>query len=245
MRGSRSRWSGPPTETSMKGSVKLAQKYQAALRKYVKLCSRRGLPLARRVGKQAAALGWRTLDLARLHDRALARFGPAATGDGTSRQTDAFFAEAFTQLEQRSATARRTAAQLLQVNKQLRQRTKDLASSRRSRKQVTVDRNALKDALKKETEHYASLSAESRDLQACLQSLTRRMLSAEENERTALSRALHDDVAQAMLGIQVRLAHLKKEAARNTTGLKKELNLTQRLVEKSATTLKRFAGKLG
>jgi signal transduction histidine kinase len=70
------------------------------------------------------------------------------------------------------------------------------------------------------------------------------MLSAQENERTTISWALHDDVAQAMLGIQVRLAHLKKEAARNTTGLKKELTVTQRLVEKSAKTLERLAGKL-
>jgi signal transduction histidine kinase len=70
------------------------------------------------------------------------------------------------------------------------------------------------------------------------------MLSSQENERTTISRSLHDDVAQAMLGIQVRLAHLKKEAARNTTGLNKELTATQRLVKKSAETLERFAGKL-
>jgi signal transduction histidine kinase len=225
--------------------IRLAQQYEASLQKHVKLGSRTGLPLARGVGKQAAALGLRALDLARLHDQALAKLGPPVIRDGAPHRADAFFAEAFTQLEQTSPSARKAAVRLQQLSKQLRQRTIDLASSRRIHKQGVADRNALKNALKKKTEHYTSLSAESHDLQRCLQSLTRRMLSAQENERATISRTLHDDVAQAILGIQVRLAHLKKEVARNNTGLKKELTATQRLVEKSAKTVEGFAGKLG
>jgi signal transduction histidine kinase len=226
-------------------SIRLAQQYEAALRKYVKLGSRTGLPLARGLGKQAAALGLRALDLARLHDQALVKFRPPGARDGALYRADAFFAKAFTELEQRSPSACKAAARLRQLNKQLRQRTTDLASSRRIRKQGVLDQKALKDTLKKKTEHYARLLAESRDLQRCLQTLTRRMLSAQDNERATISRTLHDDVAQAMLGIQVRLAHLKKVAAHNTTGLKKELTVTQRLVQKSARTLKGFASKLG
>jgi signal transduction histidine kinase len=225
--------------------IRLAQQYEAAMRKYVKVGSRTGLPLARAVAKQAATLGLRALDLARLHDQALAQFAPPVTRDGASHRADAFFAEAFTQLGQRSPSARKTAARLRRLNKQLRQRTMDLATSRRIRKKDLVDRNVLRDALKKKTAHYASLLAESRDLQRCLQRLTRRMLSAQENERTTISRTLRDDVAQAMLGIQVKLAHLKTEAARNTTGLRRELTATQRLVEKSTKTLEQFAGELG
>jgi signal transduction histidine kinase len=225
--------------------ISLAQQYGAAVRTYMKVGSGKGLSLARKVGTKAAALGLRALDLARLHDQALAEFGPPVTRDGAPHRADAFFAEASTQLEQRSPSARKAAARLRQLHKQLRQRSMDLASSRRIRRRGLVDRNVLRDALKKKTQRYASLLAESRDLQGWLQSLTRRMLLAQENERTTISRSLHDDVAQAMLGIQVRLAHLKKEAARNTTGLKKELSFTQRLVEKSARTLEQFAGKLG
>ncbi len=226
-------------------SIRLVQQYELALGKHAKLGSRKDRPLARRVGKQAAALGLRPLDLARVHDRALAKLGLPVPRDGALHRADAFFAEALAHLQQKSVCARKAAARLRQLNQRLRQRTMDLASSRRIQKQGLVDRNTLKHALKKETEHYASLLAESRDLQRCLQSLTRRMLSAQERERTAISRTLHEDVAQAMLGIQVRLADLKKEASRNSTGLKKELTVTQRLVEKSAKTLEQFAGKLG
>lgn len=226
-------------------SIRLVQQYELALGKHAKLGSWTNLPLARRVGKQAAALGLRPLDLARVHDRALAKLGLPVPRDGALHRADAFFAEALAHLQQKSVGARKAAARLRQLNKRVRQRTMDLASSRRIQKQGLVDRNALKHALKKKTEHYASLLAESRDLQRCLQSLTRRMLSAQESERTTISRSLHEDVAQAMLGIQMRLADLKKEAARNSTGLKKELTVTQRLVEKSAKTLEQFAGKLG
>ncbi len=232
-------------ELMKRTSIMLAQQYEAALRNYCKQGAQTGLPLARRVGKQAASLGLKVLDLARLHDKVLGKFEQPAARDGAPHRADPFFAEAFKEWEQTSPSARQAAVRFLHLDKQLRQRTRDLARSRRVRKQALADRNAFKHALKNETKHYASLLAESRDLRRCLQSLTRRMLSAQENERARVSRTLHDDVAQGLLGIQVRLAHLKKEAARNTTGLKKELIVTQRLVEKSAKTLERFSGKLG
>ena len=48
-----------------------------------------------------------------------------------------------------------------------------------------------------------------------------------------------------MLGINVRLLTLKKEATVNTKGLKKEIASTQRLVEKSVKTMSRFAREFG
>src|SRR5690242_14325954 len=92
--------------------IRLAQQYEGALRKFVKLGSPTGLPLARAAGKKAAALGLRALDLARLHDRALAKFGPRVTRVGAPHRPDAFFAEAFARLEQGSSGARKTAARL-------------------------------------------------------------------------------------------------------------------------------------
>ena len=227
-------------------STRMAQQYEAALRNYLKRDGQPRLRLAQAVGKLAVALGLRALDLARLHDQALSKFGPAVTQNPIpGHRADAFFAEVFTELEQTTAPARKAAVRSEQLNKQQLERTIDPVSSSRIRKQGFAGRKALKDALKKKTGHCASLVAESRGLQRSLQSLTRRLLSAQENERSTMSKTLHDNVAQAMLGIQIRLAHLKKEAARNTTGLKKELTITQRLVRKSVQTLERVAGKLG
>jgi signal transduction histidine kinase len=182
-------------------SVSLARQYGTALRRHLKLSSPLSLRLARAVGRQAAAIGLRALDLARIHDQALATLQLPITRDGTLNDPDAFFAAAFAPLEHR-------------------------------------------DALRKGSDDSANLLAESCHLKQCLGSLTRRVLTAQELERATISRSLHDDVAQTLLGIQVRLAHLKKEAARKTQGLKKQIAATQRLVGQSAKTLERFARRL-
>jgi signal transduction histidine kinase len=82
---------------------------------------------------------------------------------------------------------------------------------------------------------------ESRRLQAHLQHLTHQILSAQEDKRKKISHDLQDEIAQTLLGINVRLLTLKKEAALNTEGFKKEIASTQRLVDKSVRSIKRFA----
>jgi len=66
-----------------------------------------------------------------------------------------------------------------------------------------------------------------------------------EDKRKRISRDLHDEIAQTLLGINVRLLTLKKEAAFNARGLKKEIVSTQRLVDKSVESIKRFAREFG
>ena len=126
-----------------------------------------------------------------------------------------------------------------------RRRTADLAASRRSLKQGIVRRKTVEQALKKSVEHSRKLLKESRDLQKHLQRLTHQILSAQENKRKRISRDLHDEIAQTLLGINVRLLTLKKEAANDASGLKKEIASTQQLVDKSVKSIKRFAREFG
>jgi signal transduction histidine kinase len=78
-----------------------------------------------------------------------------------------------------------------------------------------------------------------------LRHLTHQLLLAQEAKRTKLSRELHDEIAQTLLGINVRLLTLKKEATATTKGFKKEIASTQRLVGKSAKTISRFTRGYG
>jgi len=48
-----------------------------------------------------------------------------------------------------------------------------------------------------------------------------------------------------LLGINVRLLTLQREAAINAGGLKKEIASTQRLVDKSVKSINRFAREFG
>ena len=219
----------------------LPGRYLAALRKHLKQSPQTSVEAARGLGRQAMALGLETLDVARIHERALATLAASGSKDGLLERADIFFGETITPIEETHRAALKANAHLNQLNKTLGRRTVDLAVSNRFLKQGVAQRKAVEKALKKSAGHYARLVNESRRLQKHLQHLTHQILSAQEEERKEISRELHDEVAQTLLGINVRLLTLKKEATVKTKGLKKEIASTQRLVGKSAKMMSRFA----
>jgi len=121
----------------------------------------------------------------------------------------------------------------------------DLAASNRRLKQLVVQRKDAEEALKKSGKHYAKLLQESCCLQERLRHLTHHLLAAQEDKRKKISCELRDEVAQTLLGINIRLLTLKKVAAVNTECLEKEFASTQRLVGKSAKIVNRFAHEFG
>jgi signal transduction histidine kinase len=225
----------------------LSQQYVTALRKHLRE-NPRAIPAcgtALALGRQAAALNLETLDMARIHTGALATLEVSRSRDGLIKRAEIFFAEAITPIEKTHRAALKANVRLSRLNRALGRRTVDLAASHRSLIQSVVRRKNVEQALKKSVEHSRTLLQESRDLQKHLQRLTRQILSAQEDKRRKISRDLHDEIAQTLLGINVRLLTLKKEAADNAHGLKKEIANTQRLVDKSVKGIKRFAREFG
>ena len=76
----------------------------------------------------------------------------------------------------------------------------------------------METALKKSGEHYAKLLKESLQLQEGLRQLAHQVLATQEDERRKISRELQDEIAQTLLGINVRLLSLKQEARSNIAG---------------------------
>ena len=107
-----------------------------------------------------------------------------------------------------------------------------------------AQRKTAEAALKKSREHYQTLLDESLALEGHFRHLTHRLLLAQEAERKKLSRDLRDEIAQTLLGINVRLLALKKAAKGNRATLKKEIANTQRLVQQSVQSINRFASDL-
>ena len=225
--------------------IRLSRGYATALRKHLQHGPPASLRPARGLGRAAVALDLETLDVAKMHADALAALAAASKTDGGIKRAEVFFAEAITPIEKTHRAALQANARLAQLNKMLRRRTVDLAAASRCLKQGIAQRKTVEHALKKSAGHYARLVKSSRRLQKHLRHLTHQILASQENERTKISRELHDEVAQTLLGINVRLLTLKKEASVNMVGLKKEIAHTQRLVEKSAQRMRRFAREFG
>ena len=93
------------------------------------------------------------------------------------------------------------------------------------------------------TGHDKSLE-ESLELQKCMRQLTHRLLAAQEDERNKISHELQDEIAQMLLGINIRLVSLKQENRSNASGLKKKIASAQCLIEKSAKSVRQLARKL-
>jgi PAS domain S-box-containing protein len=107
-----------------------------------------------------------------------------------------------------------------------------------------AQRKAAEDAVRQSEQHQSQLLEQSRHLQQQLRQLSHRILHVQEEERKRISRELHDEVTQTLVGISVHLETLAKEAAINPKGLKQKVARTQRLVEKSVEVVHRFAREL-
>lgn len=225
--------------------TKLSQRYVTALRKHLQQGPRASLQPALGLGRQAVALGVETLELARIHERALTTLELSNSKNGVIKRAEIFFTEAITPIVEAQRAARQTKVDLSRLKETLGQRTEELAVTNRQLQRGVVRRKAMEEAFEKSGQHHHKSLEESLQLQKRLRQLTHQVLAAQEDERKNISRELQDKIAQTLLGINVRLLSLKQEARSNTKGLKNEIASTQRLVVKSAKSVRRIAHEFG
>jgi PAS domain S-box-containing protein len=132
----------------------------------------------------------------------------------------------------------------LKHEEEVRRRLESLAVANADLKREIIRRQKVEAALKKSEVHYAQLFEQSLHMQEQLRHLSRQLLLTQEEERKRISRELHDEIVQTLVGINVRLASLSAKAPFNIKDLKRRIALTQRLVEKSVDIVHRFAREL-
>ena len=132
----------------------------------------------------------------------------------------------------------------LKQAEEVRRRLEGLAVANRELKREILQRQKGEVALKKSEAHYAHLFEQSRQMQEQLRHLSRQLLLTQEEERKRISRELHDEIVQTLVGINVHLASLTMKAPVDLKDLRKKMARTQRLVEKSVAIVHRFAREL-
>ena len=80
--------------------IGLSQRYVTALRKHLEQGPRASLLPALGLGRRAVVLGLETLDLARIHERAVTTLELSSEKDGFIERAEIFFTEAITPIEE-------------------------------------------------------------------------------------------------------------------------------------------------
>jgi signal transduction histidine kinase len=116
-------------------------------------------------------------------------------------------------------------------------------TNRDLRKEI-FQRQKVEKALQTGESHYAQLLEKSQHLQEQLRHLSRQLLLSQEEERKRISRELHDEILQTLVGINVHLASLVGHAPMRLRDIRRKIVRTQKLVAKSVEIIHRFAREL-
>lgn len=222
----------------------LARRYTDALARHLESAAVNWREIALALGRAAVLLQVETYDLARIHQTALVTARATTPSRQRAKRATQFFAAANEPIGKTHQASRTTQVQITRLKEDLAQRTRELAESSRELSRGIARRRQMQNAFAQRSLNYKKSLEESLLLQRRLRLLIHQVLAAQESDRQEISRKLHDDIAQTLLGINVRLLSLKLEAKSKTKGLKQEISNTQRLVTSSVRSVRRVVREL-
>ncbi len=219
--------------------VEWSRSYRIAMRRFLRQGKSASLLPAARLGRRAVTLGLETLDVARLHEQALAALAASADSSVSARHTvaeqaKALFAEVITPIEATHRAALKAEIRIDQLTRMLYRRRNESSASARRLQRAIPRRRAAEVVLKKNAEQHARLLGEAQGLQKHLRRQTRELLLVQEKEREKTGRVLRNEIAQALVAIDLSLLALQASVNANTGGLEKEIAKAQRLVGSSS-----------
>ena len=101
-----------------------------------------------------------------------------------------------------------------------------------------TDQKRTEAALQKGEKHYRELFQEGERMRDELQRLSREILRVQEEERTRISREIHDEIGQALTAISLNLGKLKTNG--KPSEVKRKIRSVQNLVEKASDFIHLF-----
>jgi signal transduction histidine kinase len=224
--------------------ARLSLRYATALRKHLRKGSRTSLQTALRLGSDALALGLGRLELARIHEKAFIVIDPTSRKQAIIKRAENFFTKASTRMMEVHHGGPLHKMTLKRLKHMTSRRAAELKTTNRELQQSIVQRKAKENEFQQNGKHQNKCLGEALELQKSLRRGSHRVLAAQEDQRKKISHELQDEIAQTLVGINVRLLSLRMKARSKFKGIKNEIASTQRLVVESAKSVRRFARKL-
>jgi PAS domain S-box-containing protein len=132
----------------------------------------------------------------------------------------------------------------IKQEEEVRRRLEIISEANLKLKREIAQRQKLEIALKTSEAHYAQLFEKSVHFQEQLRHLSHQILLTQEEERKRISRELHDEIIQTLVGINVHLASLTGKQGGGSKDLRRKIARTRRLMENSIEIVHRFAREL-
>ena len=222
------------------------RRYAAGLRSYLlrETSPRAATQVQLRLGQRAARLGIGVLEVARMHERCLQQLPGLRGRSVVQERAGLFFRDVIRPLLARVAVISRSRLATSRLELRLKRRNAELESTRARLQRSVLVRQRLQATLKRSGDQNSRLLAQSLRMQEVFRQTTRRVLIRMEEERGKVSRQLHDDVAQTLLGINVRLISMRKDASDQSRWFRTRMASTRRLVGQSAKSMKSMALRL-
>lgn len=237
--------------TNSQGEIRsFSRSYESALAKHLLRDSDSILEpdASRKLGNRALKLDIGLLGIAMIHENALDSFAKKASSapatDERTRHSTAFFDSVIVPIEESRFTASETTNRLNASIKTLTCRTEGLDSSNKNLLLEIVHRKEVAKSLRTSEKTTSLLLEQARKMQEEMRSLSRQLITAQEDERKRISRELHDVIAQTLAAISVQLAVLRSQSRANAEDFHEKIENTERLVEQSVEIVHRFASDL-
>jgi signal transduction histidine kinase len=225
---------------------RLARRYLENLQKFVERKREVDLEHAYELGREAIALKFGVLDMARIHQNALASLfpiTPEVRQKATLRAAEIFFLDSLSPFEATHRGFCDTNNRLQRLIAEQEKRNQDLANINDKLTEEIHRRKRTEKALRQSESHFRRLFDDARGMEDALRDLSNKVLDVQEDERKRLSRELHDETGQALTAISVTLASLGRHE-RGGTVKQQRLRNAQKLLRSTMETIHDFAREL-
>ncbi len=190
---------------------------------------------AEKLGHEASALGLTPLDVAWVHEKTLNKTlcpeNAMTAGRKRLDRADAFFKETIAPIEATHRAARKAEARISRLAHTLEEREAESSVTDDQLEEATIRRESVEANADQRSVDHKKLLVEAESIQKKLRDRMEGIMSQQEGERKRLSGALRNQIAQALVSIDLSLQLLNRSGKLSTDKLEKSIVDARRILK--------------